>query len=222
MISPQDVGWSPYPQPSATYLSILLLLITIALSYFSGSRRLVGGLQVKRPGRTIMILMSIIWFISLITLVAFYSIVSYLSPKKSVFPPSPIAPVTYSCAAFTFAIILYMTRHHGFKLSLTSAFVGTAAAPMIFELPFDIIISPRGSSPLVVSLLVLSPLFLVEFTTLSLLFLSSLVRVSKWTFLVLASMFLVFSVWALFGFHILLTRSRSPLTLFPRYFALLQ
>jgi hypothetical protein len=37
-------------------------------------------------------------------------------------------------------VILYLTRRWGWKVALASAVIGTAAAPMIFELPFDLIV----------------------------------------------------------------------------------
>ena len=46
-------------------------------------------------------------------------------------------------AAVTFFVILYLTRGYGWKVALGSAFVGTAAAPMFFELPFDLIVMGR-------------------------------------------------------------------------------
>jgi hypothetical protein len=72
-----------------------------------------------------------------------------------------------------------------------SAFVGTAAAPMISELPFDLIVMgrtypPIPPSPTLYRLLFFLPLFVVEISTFSLLTLSPLTRLSKDTLFSLA------------------------------------
>jgi hypothetical protein len=109
------------------------------------------------------------------------------------------------CGVATFIVIVYLARHHELKVALGSAFVGTAAAPMIFELPFDLIVMSRTYPPIppfpnLFRLLFFLPLFLVEISTFSLLTLSSLTKLSKYTLFSLASMFFVFAVWAFFGF----------------------
>jgi hypothetical protein len=76
---------------------------------------------------------------------------------------------------------------------------------MIFELPFDLIVMARTYPPVppdpaLYRALFFLPLLLVEITTLSLLTLSPMVRVSRASFLSLGLMLLVFAVWALTGF----------------------
>jgi hypothetical protein len=85
---------------------------------------------------------------------------------------------------------------------LVSAIVGAVAAPMIFELPFDLIVMCRLYPPVTARLILLFflPLFLVGVSSISLLTLSPLVKVSKPTLFSLAAMFFVFAAWALFGF----------------------
>jgi hypothetical protein len=88
---------------------------------------------------------------------------------------------------------------------LMSAAIGAAAAPMIFEFPFDLIVMTRTYPPLapdpaLYRTLFFAPLFLVEFATLALLTLCPTVKVTRLTFFAFASMLAVFAVWALFGF----------------------
>jgi hypothetical protein len=102
-------------------------------------------------------------------------------------------------------MIVYLTRNHGLKVVPGSAFVGTAAAPMIFELPFDLIVMGRTyplipPAPNLFRLLFFLPLFLVEISTISLLTLSPLTKLSKYTMFSLAGMSFLFAVWAFFGF----------------------
>src|SRR5262249_15667504 len=117
-------------------------------------------------------------------------------------PRNPITPITALSGVVTFILIAFLTRRHGPKIALISATVGTIAAPMIFELPFALIVMLRIYPPMAVRLILLFflPLFLVEISSLSLLTLSPLAKVSKSTLFSLAAMLFVFAVWAVFGF----------------------
>ena len=88
---------------------------------------------------------------------------------------------------------------------MASAVFGTAAAPMIFELPFDLIVMTRTNPPLPVypmlyRQLFFLPLFLVEFSTVMLLILLPSMRVTAYAAYAVAGMFVVFAIWAAFGF----------------------
>jgi hypothetical protein len=105
----------------------------------------------------------------------------------------------------TFLVIFYLTRRWGWKVALASAVVGTAAALMIFEFPFDLIIMMRSNPPIpahpmLYRQLLYLPLFLAEFSTVSLLTLLPSMRVTANTCYAVAGMFVVFAVWAAFGF----------------------
>jgi len=74
---------------------------------------------------------------------------------------------------------------------------------MIFEAPFDLILITRSHpviDPALYRLLLVGPLLLVEITTLLLLRLSPMVRLTRATFFSFALMLGVFAVWALCGF----------------------
>jgi len=112
---------------------------------------------------------------------------------------------TFVYAAVTFFVILHLTRRWGWKIALASAFIGTAAAPMLFELPFDLIVMARTNPPIpphpmLYRQLFFLPLFLVELSTVALLMLLPSVRVTAYACYAAAGMFLVFAVWAAFGF----------------------
>jgi hypothetical protein len=102
-------------------------------------------------------------------------------------------------------VILYLTRRWGWKVALASAVIGAAAAPMIFELPFDLIVMARTNPPIpthpmLYRQLFFLPLFLVELSTIFLLTLLPSVRVTAYACYAVAGMFVVFAVWAAFGF----------------------
>jgi hypothetical protein len=190
----------------AVFLAVTLLAVGVLLTYLG--TKLIGAVGIKRPGKAVSVFMITIWSLSLATfLIAYvtYGVQLYQQHLLGVSPTNPISPITEVCGLVTFIIITYVTRKHGLKIALGSAFVGTAAAPMIFELPFDLIVMGRTYPPLppapnLFRLLFFLPLFLVEISTFSLLTLSPLTKLSKYTLFSLAGMFFVFAVWAFFGF----------------------
>ena len=112
---------------------------------------------------------------------------------------------TFVDALVTFFVIFWLTRRWGWKVALASAIIGTAAAPMIFELPFDLIIMARTNPqfpihPMLYRQLFFLPLFLVELSTISLLTLLPSMRVTAHACYAVAAMFVVFAAWAAFGF----------------------
>jgi hypothetical protein len=196
--------WSPYAGVDAFILAATLLVITGVLATLGTS--LQRSVEVERPGYALSILLLVIWVVSLATLViavSTYMRALYQQYGNVTLPTNPISPITSLSGLLTFILIAYISRHHGLKIALGSALVGTAAAPMIFELPFDLIVMFRTYPPMpatLFTLLFFLPLFLLEISTFSLLTLSPLTRISKYTLFSLAAMFFVFTVWALFGF----------------------
>jgi len=88
-------------------------------------------------------------------------------------------------------------------LTAASRWLGAIAAPMIFELPFDPIVIFRIHTVLPHPppwTLVYAPLLLVQITTLLLLRLSPMVRLTRATFFSFALMLGVWAAWALAGF----------------------
>jgi len=180
-------------------LLLSLLLFGIAALLLFLGRRQPRALRLEKPGRLGSVSLFTVWALSLIVLLLVLTLVKeFPSGKPQV--PSPITPVTFVCGVASFFVILYLTRAAGPGVALLSAFVGTAAAPMIFELPFDFIVIGRSGAPVYLALLFFTPLFLVEVSTLSLLQLSPLTTITRYTAFALASMFAVWGVWALFGF----------------------
>ena len=114
-------------------------------------------------------------------------------------PRLTILPVTLTAAAVLFVIII-SRRFPDPQTRLASAAIGAIAAPMIFELPFDplVIFRVRMVLPHPPPYLTLMyvPLLLVEITTLLLLRLSPMVRLTRATFFSFALMLGVWAVWA--------------------------
>jgi hypothetical protein len=196
--------WVSYGDDAAIYLAIVLLVVASGFAY-AGSR-LRFPLKVTRPGAVAAGFMITIWLLAIYTVIIATHV--YGLQVKQAYPGFVAARVrvgTFVDAPVTFFVILYLTRRWGWKVALASAAIGTAAAPMIFELPFDLIVMARTNPPIpthpmLYRQLFFLPLFLVELSTISLLTLLPSVRVTAYACYAVAGMFVVFAVWAWFGF----------------------
>jgi ABC-2 type transport system ATP-binding protein len=199
-------GWVGYSGDARTELAVGLLAVAGCVAY--------AGIRLRRPARavrpptSVVVLMFSLWGVSLIAFLVGLGI--YVKQFVHDYPHitsgvhNPITPVTLLAAAAIFGII--MTRSGWpYQTRLGSAVVGAMAAPMIFELPFDLIVMARTypvlpPDPALYRAVFFTPLIMVELTTLWLLTLSPMVRVRKSTFFCFALMIGVFGIWALFGF----------------------
>lgn len=199
-------NWSPYAGSGSIILAVVLLIGAGLLIYLA--LRLPHPIAVKRPGAVVGALIVVIWLLSVVTfLVALTVYVSALYQQVGQIsgPADPITRVTMASGLFAFFAIIFLTQRSGFWFAPGSAIVGTIAAPTIFELPFDLIVMrcafPPNPAALYTPLFFL-PLFVfvVEISSFALLTLSPVMMLSRSTLILLAGMFLVFAVWALFGF----------------------
>jgi len=196
--------WSPYLGSNSILLAVVLLIVTGVLIFLA--IRLHHPIEIKRPGKFIGVSIVVIWLLSVTTfLVAVTTYVSALYQQVGQFtgPTNPVTPITMLSGLVAFFVIAYLARHSGFWIALGSAIVGTIAAPMIFELPFDLIVMWRTYPPTPTTqftLLFFLPLFLVEISSFAMLALSPVMKLSRYTLFLLAGIFLIFAVWALFGF----------------------
>lgn len=197
-------SWSPYAGSSSLILAIVLLIVTGVVLY--SAMRLQHPITVKRPGKFVGISIVVLWVLSvtmflvaiIVYVLALYQQVGHVSG-----PTDPITPVTFLSGIVAFFVIAYTSRASGFWIAVGSAIVGTIAAPMIFELPFDLIVMWHTYPPtpgVLFTLLFFLPLFLVEILSFVMLALSPLMRLTRVTLFFLAGMFLIFAVWAVFGF----------------------
>jgi hypothetical protein len=210
----QAQGVAPPPHASAHWVSygggerflLAVALLALAGGFGYAGKRLRTPLRITRPGGIVAGLMIAIWLLAIYNvLVATYV---YGLQVKQAYPGFVAARVrvgTFIDAPITFFIILYLTRRWGWKVALASAFIGTSAAPMIFEFPFDLIVMTRTNPPIptrpmLYRQLFFLPLFLVELSTISLLTLLPSMRVTAYAAYAVAGMFVVFAVWAVFGF----------------------
>ena len=199
-------SWSPYGGGGAIILTVVLLIVTGALVFFA--LRLRHPIAFKRPGKYLIFAIVMGWLIGVVAVLVTsgnYVLALYRHEGGHLIsPPDYITPVTYTLLVLSFFGIAYLARRIGFWGTVGSAIVGTIAAPIIFEIPFDLIILWRVSPPPPpgVQLIVFFFTSFILFQILSLLMLTftPVVRVSRLTLFLLAGMFLIFAVWAVFGY----------------------
>jgi hypothetical protein len=210
----QTQGAAPPPHVWAHWVScsgaegilLAVALLVVAGGFVYGGKQLRTPLKVMRPGATVAGFMIAIWLLAIYNVIVATHV--YGLQVRQAYPDFVAARVrvgTFVDAPITFFIILYLTRRWRWKIALASAVIGTAAAPMFFEFPFDLIVMTRTnppipSDPMLYRQLFFLPLFLVEFSTVSLLMLLPSMRVTASASYTLAAMFVVFAVWAAFGF----------------------
>ena len=180
-----------------------MLLAAVVLMYVGVRFR--QGKPGIRPGKFLGALLISSFVLAILTFLTAITVYGLADAQQGInfTSTNPITPVTLTAAIVTFFVILYLTHKSGARAAIGSAIVGTIAAPLIFELPFDLIVMWQTFPPTPPTLytpLFFFPLFLVEILSFALLSLSPVMRLSKVTFFLLAGMFFVFAVWALAGF----------------------
>jgi ABC-2 type transport system ATP-binding protein len=210
-------GWVGYSGDARIELAAGLLAVAGCAAY--AGIRLRRPVRAVRPPTSVVVLMFSLWAGSLLAFLVGISV--YVQQFVRDYPHirsgvhNPITPVTLLAAAAIFGIIMTRTGWP-YPTRLGSAVVGAMAAPMIFELPFDLIVMARTypalpPDPAFYRAVFFTPLLLVELTTLWLLTLSPMVRVRKSTLFCFALMIGVFGIWALFGFGY--PQSALPITM---------
>jgi len=210
----QARGAAPGPHPAAHWaaygggeaIALAIVLLVVAGGFVYAGKRMRTPLKVTWPGGIAAGFMITIWLLAIYNVLIAAHV--YGLQVKAAYPSFVAARVrvgTFVDALVTFFVILYLTRRWGWKVALASAVIGTAAAPMIFEFPFDLIVMARTNPPIpthptLYRQLFFLPLFLVEFSTIALLTLLPSMRVTGYCSYAVAGMFGVFAVWAAFGF----------------------
>jgi len=198
--------WIPYSGNGAIILGAVLLAIAGVFTLFGS--KLENSLRVRTPGRAIGGVLVAAWILSILTWfvnIGIYALQMQQEKLTGTIPDNPITKFTLSFAFLSFLMIFFINREKGWKTAFWSAALAAMAGPMIFELPFDLIVMGRTYPPIppdpaVLRALFFFPLFLVELTTMSLMFFSPLFRVTKYTLYSLAGMFLVFAIWGFLSF----------------------
>jgi hypothetical protein len=192
--------WKPYTFPQSVILAFILLIVGIGLVFLG--KRLKRSIEVPQPGKRLKIAMITVWALVILFIVGV--VVFYRIGRTTIGTGQtgigPIFPITLACAAGAFIYIAYISRHDGILTALGRAFVCGAAGPMVFEFPFDMIVIPQIKTTAALLVAEFVPLDFAVLLTLSLLLLSKRVSITRYSLYALGAMFIVFAVWAWFGF----------------------
>jgi hypothetical protein len=197
--------WVSYAGSARTVLALVLVSAAAIVVYLAFRLRL--PFRPSRPGQRAAGIMLTAWVTAIAAFLICLSIyVQQLSNDHllKAAPADSIAPVTFSGVVILFAVLV-ITSNQRRTVRWGSAAIAALAAPMVFELPFDLIVMARtyppvAPDPALYRALFFVPLFLIELSTLALLSLSPVVKVSRATFCCVALMLAVFAVWSLDGF----------------------
>jgi hypothetical protein len=202
---PQYGTWLSYSSAARIELAVILLAAAGGVAY--AGTRLRAPREPPRPGPKLMIFLLTAWVLAITTFLG--CLAAYIHQERLDYlaraaPADPIAPVTGLGVATVFLVILIASPDRP-VVRVGSAIIGALAAPMIFELPFDLIVMTRTYPPItpdpaLYRALFFVPLFAIEITTLALLTWSPMVRLRRASFISFALMLAVFAVWALSGF----------------------
>lgn len=198
---PRYGTWVPYSGSGRLILAIVLLAAAVALAV--AGMRLPLPARPARPGPNTTTAILVTWGLAITAFLVGVGIYAQQASRDHLGgrPADNIFPITFIAAGVTFFIIA-VTGRPGGRTAVISGALAAMAAPMIFELPFDLIVMARTYPPIPphpawYRFAFFAPLFLIEITTLALLTWSPMVRLTRPTFYAYALMLAVFAVWAL-------------------------
>jgi hypothetical protein len=200
----QSSPWVTYRGTAEIVLFVVLMAAAAAVAY--AGFRLPLPARPPRPGRMATVVMIAAWVLAIVALlvcVAVYEVQASRAGFHRTARSNSVTPVTLTGMCVLFLVIAVTHRAKGWRVAVGGALIGAAAAPWLFEVPFDLIILPRTYpviDPGLYRLLLFGPLILTGITTVVLLSLSPVVRVQRATLWCLAAMLAVFAAWGLFGF----------------------
>jgi hypothetical protein len=175
--------WVPYGGGNRIVLAAVLLVVASGAAL--AGARLPLPARAARPGRAVTVFLLAAWALALASfLVALAAYAGQVNQEGlgHALPADPIAPVTGAASLIVFCIIM-TTGPPSFWAKIISGVTAAAAGPVIFELPFDLIVMGRTFPPLpphpdLYPALFFAPFFVVLLVTLSLLTLSPMVKLS--------------------------------------------
>lgn len=197
-------SWVSYSGSAEIVLAVVLVAAAAVVAY--AGFRLPLPARPPRPGRAATGLMLAAWVVAVVALlvsVAAYETQAHRAGLAHPPPANSITPVTLTGDAVLFLVIAVTRKARGWRVAVGSAVIGAAAAPWIFEVPFDLVIMARTHpvvDPGVYRVLLFGTLILTGIATLALLWLPPAVRVQRATLWCLAAMLALFAGWSLFGF----------------------
>jgi hypothetical protein len=205
--------WVSYEGAARIWLAVGLFAIAVGLAYAGIKLPLPIRLARVKPRAVTVVVLLAAWVAAIVAFVVCASIYvhryvsAYHLKLSQAAPVNHITPITFLAAAAVFFAVLARSSSvsSGAGTRLGSAVIAGIIGPVIFELPFDLIVMARvyppvPPDPAFYRALFFVPLFLVEIASFLLLRLSPMVRLTRTTFFAFALMLGVFAIWALSGF----------------------
>src|ERR1022692_3288371 len=166
--SNQSVGliaWNPYSGYAAVLLSLILFAVGFGVVILG--RRLTKDFKLPMPGKRLKVVIVLVWVLSILVVLRLFRNVAR-DTGQSVGNIGPVFPITLASAFCVFLFIAYVSRRDGIGAALGNAFAGAAAGPMVFELPFVLIITPVVTTAIHSGLFLFAAFLVVILTTLAL------------------------------------------------------
>jgi hypothetical protein len=195
--------WFSYSGAAQIVLAVVLAAAAAAVAY--AGIRLPLPARLPTPGRAAKIMMLAIWGFAVVALLVCFAVYVAQAHHRGLRTASPVTPVTLTGVAVLFIVIACVENARGSDVAVVTAALAAVVGPMIFEVPFDLIIMARTYpviDPALFRLLLFGPLILTGVATVALLSLSPVVRLRRTTLWCFAGMLAVFAAWSLFdGFR---------------------
>jgi hypothetical protein len=188
------IDWRAYEGSGAVLLSVVLLALGLVVVFLG--TRLRDRAKPPVPGSALKFVIVVVWAVTIIVILGVFKRVAARTGQSSL-GVGPVFPITLASAVCAFVVIAYLTRSGGALAALGNGFAGAVAGPMVFELPFLLIITPVVTTKVPHPLFSFLDFLVVILTTLALPFFSSRFAVTRYSLYLLGGMLLVFAAWAL-------------------------
>jgi hypothetical protein len=188
------IDWRAYSGSAAASLGVLLLLLGLGVVLLG--TRVREGIRPAMPGRALKVATVVVWAVTIFLILGVFKQVAARTGQSSL-GVGPVFPITLASAACAFFAIAYLTRGGGALAALGNGFAGAMAGPMVFELPFLLIITPMVTTKVPHPLFSFFDFLVVILATLALPFFSSRFAVTRYSLYLLGGMVVVFAAWAL-------------------------
>ena len=186
--------WNPYSGFAAVLLTLILLAAGAGLILLGA--RSDSAVRLPTPGKALRVVILLVWALSILLVLPLFRQIAQDTGQSSLFI-GPVFPITLATAFCSFFAIAYFTRASGMLAAIGSGLAGAAAGPMVFELPFVLIITPVVTTRVPHPVFLFSVFLVAILTTLALPTFSSRFSVTRYSLYFMGAMFLAFAAWAL-------------------------
>ena len=182
------IRWAPFTGEIQIVLTVLMFIIAAVLLVVGARMKM--SRRLPMPWTWLKAVIVIVWILQILVLLRIFKHIETMDPSAGV--TGPVLPVTLASAAVTFVFVtVYLLRcgHASIPGALGCGVAAAFAGPMVFELPFVLIVGPGSTTPTNPGATLTIPFFIAMFTTMAFLAFSSKAKVTKYSIYSLAAMF---------------------------------